>query len=156
MTTSTTPEQIKAIRKALDKVCVRPFDYKSSDPKYNAQRNLEGRTYYVDDDTLRFHHSRILSAHHFFDGLLFHIVESCSLDMNNTKRGFRAVVFDVFGTTISRPKLEECYSSSKAAWKALEKEAIDLLDHYKTALSDGQRHKQESSKQYAEALKGLQ
>lgn len=26
-----------------------------NNPKYHAQRNLQGRTHYVDDDTLRFH-----------------------------------------------------------------------------------------------------
>ena len=156
MITNTTPEQIKAIRQALYKVYVRPFDDKPCDPKYNAQRNLEGLTHYVDDDTLHFHHSKVLYAHHLFDGLLFCIVESCSLDMHNTKRGFRAVVFDVFGTTVSRPNLEDSYSTSKAALKASEKEAIDLLAHYKAALSTEQIHKQESSKQYAEALKGLE
>ena len=148
MTTNTTPEQIRAIRKALDKVRI-PFDCKSPVAKYNAQRNLKGLTHYVDDDTLRFHHAKVLSAYHLFDGLLFFLLESCALDMHNTKRGFRAVVFDVFGTIVSRPNRKECCSTSKAALKASEKEAIDLMAHYKSVLSTEQI-------QYAEALKGLE
>lgn len=34
----------------------------SSDAKTNAQRNLCGRTHYVDEDTLRWHKSRVLDA----------------------------------------------------------------------------------------------
>jgi hypothetical protein len=99
----------------------------SSNPKWNAQRNLNGRTHYVDDDTLRFHKSRILSARHTDNGLLFAIVESMALDMHNTKRGYRYVIFDLFGSTIDRPKLEDSYRTSRQAtaamWAALN--AID-------------------------------
>jgi len=35
------------------------FTRESGDPKTNAQRNLMGRTHYVDDATLRFHASRV-------------------------------------------------------------------------------------------------
>ena len=90
-----------------------------SDPKGNAQRNLIGRTHYVDDDTLRFHHSRILSARHTDNGLLFAIVESCGLDWRNTKRGYRYVIFDLFGTVLSRVDLEHCFKSSDKATKEM-------------------------------------
>lgn len=100
----------------------------SSNPKWNAQRNLHGRTHYVDDDTLRFHHSRILSTHIAGDGLLFALVESCAKDMNNTRRGFRAVVFDIFGTVINRPNswLEDMRDSRKMAEVDLYKVLSDL------------------------------
>lgn len=91
----------------------------SSYPKPNAQRNLSGRTHYVDDDTLRYHKSRILSTHVCDGGLLFALVESCAMDMNNTKRGVRYVIFDVFGNTIERPKLDECYRTRQQATKAM-------------------------------------
>lgn len=46
---------------------------------------------------------------------------------HGTKRGFRYVIFDVFGTTLDRPKLEDAFRTSAVAtaamWKALE--AID-------------------------------
>jgi len=106
---------------------MRLYRNESSDPKINAQRNLCGRTHYVDDDTLRWHKSRIMSARVVDNGMLFAIVTSDALDMNNTKRGFRFVVFDVFGTVLERPKLEDSYRTSdkaaKAMWNALN--AID-------------------------------
>ena len=91
----------------------------SSDPKFNAQRCLSGLTHYVDDDTLRFHKSRIISTYVVDHGLLFALVESVALDMHNTKRGFRYVVFDTFGNVINRAPLDECYSTSKSATKAM-------------------------------------
>lgn len=91
----------------------------SSNPKWNAQRNLSGRTHYVDDDTLRFHHARILRTHITDDGLLFALIESVALDPNNHTRGFRHVIFDVFGNTISRSALHDCVSTRKAAEKAM-------------------------------------
>lgn len=97
----------------------------SSNPKWNAQRNLAGRTHYVDDDTLRFHKSRVLSARHTDEGLLFAIVTSDALDHDNRKRGFRYVIFDLFGHTVDRPDLEYAYTTSQRAtqgmWDALNK-----------------------------------
>lgn len=58
--------------------------------------------------------------------------------MNNTKRGFRVVVFDVFGTCISRPKLEEASSTRKAAEAKADAEQIDLIGHYRTAIQTRQ------------------
>lgn len=91
----------------------------SSDAKTNAQRNLAGRTHYVDDDTLRFHKSRVLSARHTDKGLLFAIVTSDALDMRNTKRGYRYAIFDLFGNVLDRPELEFAFSTSRAAEKAM-------------------------------------
>ena len=95
------------------------YRQESSNPKWNAQRNLSGRSHYVDDDTLRFHHSRILSTHITDGGLLFALVESYAVDMNNTQRKYRGVILDVFGNVVNRPKLEYGFSSSKAATKAM-------------------------------------
>jgi len=93
----------------------------------NAQRNLMGRTPYVDPDTLRFHKSRVISARHTDNGLLFAIVTSDSLNYENSKRGFRFVIFDIFGTVLERTDIENAFRRSEAAtaamWKALE--AID-------------------------------
>jgi hypothetical protein len=88
-------------------------------PKPNAQRNLSGRTHYVDDDSLRFHKSRILSARATCDGLLFAIVESVAIDYENRRRGVRYVVFDLFGRVVSRLALEDCWRTSAAATKAM-------------------------------------
>ena len=114
----------------------------SSNAKYDAQRNLSGRTHYVDDDTLRYHHSRVLSSHVVDNGLLFAITESRSLDMHNTRRGYRYVIFDVFGTSIDRKNLDECYTTSKAATKAMW-EALNTIDakaHTLKAIDDQARY----------------
>ncbi len=103
------------------------YRLESSDDKRNAQRNLSGRTHYVDDDTLRFHKSRIISTHIIDNGLLFSLVESVAMDMRNTQRGFRYVIFDVFGNTVSRVHIEHCWKSSEAARKAMWA-ALDSMD----------------------------
>ncbi len=91
----------------------------SSNPKWCAQRNLQGRTHYVDDDTLRFHKSRVLRAQPCDNGLLFYIITSDALDMHNTKRGFRYVIFDLFGNVLGRPDLEHAFRTSAQAVKAM-------------------------------------
>lgn len=100
----------------------------SSNPKYNAQYNLEGRTHYVDDDTLKFHKSRIISTHIVDDGLLFVLIESYQVDYEGTSRAFRPVVFDVFGGVVERPILEAGYKTSKQACTAM----WDILDRIDT------------------------
>jgi len=131
--------QAEDLAKLIDAVKAfgaRLFQSESSDPTSNAQRNLSGRTHYVDTDTLRWHKSRVLSTAILADGLLFRITESCALDMHNTKRGKRCVVFDVFGTTVCRPDLESTSATSDAARNASNREvaALDLAAHYRDAL----------------------
>lgn len=155
MKTNTTPEQIAAIIAALEKIHVRPFQQESGDPKYDAQRNLRGKTHYVDDDTLRFHKSRVLSVARLFDGLLYRIITSDALDMHNTKRGFRAVVFDVFGTTVERPSLDNASSTKAGAYKQSEATSIDLVAHYKAALESQAAWKQREIDELKGALAAL-
>ena len=95
--------------------------------KYEAQYQLTGRSHYVDDETLRFHHARVLSADIHADGKLFWLIESVSLDMRNTMRGFRYVVFDIFGNIISRVDLKHAFKTSKQARKAL-KAYLETVD----------------------------
>lgn len=92
-----------------------PYTKCASDPKTNAQLNLCGRTHYVDDATLKFHCSRVLSARAECDGLIFAIVESLALDHQNKRRGFRYVLFDIAGHVISRVKLENCFRTASQA-----------------------------------------
>jgi hypothetical protein len=97
----------------------------------NAQRNLCGRTHYVDQQTLRFHHSRILSARATDRGLLFAITTSDAVDINNSRREFRFVVFNLFGNVIARPELGQGFrthqQAKKAMWAALNN--IDAIAH---------------------------
>jgi hypothetical protein len=59
--------------------------------------------------------------------LIFALIESYAVDMHNTRRAYRPVVFDVFGTVLSRVDLENGYKSTKAALKALT-EILNGLD----------------------------
>jgi hypothetical protein len=114
---------------------IAPYTDKSSDHKRNAQQNLQGRTHYAEDESLKFFHARIVSAHAEQNGLFFKMVESISLDYNNTRRGFRVVVFDLFGQVIYRPSLEDCASTQAAAvvlWMKSEK--IDPAAYYRAEL----------------------
>ena len=102
-----------------------------------AQKNLVGKTHYVDDDTLRWHKARVLACYAMDHGTLFALIESCALDMHNVKRGFRFVVFDLGGRVLGRAGLEETYPSKKAATKAMWEwvDAFDAVAHYKDRLS---------------------
>jgi hypothetical protein len=111
------------------------FTDKSSDTKRNAQENLKGRTHYAEEETLRFFHARIVSSAADQNGLFFKMVESVALDYDNTRRGFRVVVFDLFGQVIYRPSLEDCASTQAAAvvlWMKSEK--IDPAAYYRAEL----------------------
>ena len=127
------------------------FRNESSDAKANAQRNLSGRTHYVDDDTLRYFRARILSTRVVDDGLLFAMVESASGDMNHTTRIFRYVIFDIFGTVIERPDIEASWKSSppveKAMWRALN--AIDAVKVTREAI---ERHRARQEYEITEML----
>ena len=105
----------------------------SCDPKINAQRNLMGRTHYVDPDTLKYHKARVLDSYVIDNGLLFGIVESVALDPQGHKRGFRPVVFDLFGRVRSRVALEHCTRTHRAAEKMLW-QIVGALDAKKLTL----------------------
>jgi len=112
------------------------FGHKSSDPKRNAQQNLNGRTHYVSDDTMRFFGSRIVSASPTDDGLFFKIVESVATEYDKSRRGFRVVVFDLFGCAVFRPSFDECTSSSAAAENYYSKHYdTDTWKHYRAKLN---------------------
>lgn len=93
------------------------FENRGGNAKLNAQYNLRTRTHYLDDDNMRFHKSRVLACHITDDGLLLTILESVGLDWDNTKRGFRGVVFDMFGNVVSTLDLEKCFNTREAARK---------------------------------------
>lgn len=116
----------------------------SSYPKNNAQRNLAGRTHYVDDDTLRGFYSRIISARHTDGGLLFAIVTSDAKDFENKSRGFRYVIFDLFGTVIERnpSSVDREYfrtseKAEKAMWAALN--AMNAADITRKGIANAER-----------------
>jgi len=130
----------------------RLFNQKSdTNTKYNAQENLIGKTHYVDDATLRFHHARILEACPINDGLFFKLTESVALDMHNTKRGFRVVVFDLYGHMVERRSLEEAFKTKRAAEKDFAQNfKIDPAEYYRERLYElGVIKKKEAEKMIA-------
>lgn len=86
---------------ALNAAYIRPYRSESSDSTYDAQRNLQGRTHYVDPATLRGFEVRILSGGVEADGLLYWIVESVNSRPDHGGYTRRGIVFDVFGTIVN-------------------------------------------------------
>jgi len=136
MKTKNTEAQLTALAKALEETGERLFrtNYRSN-AKYEAQSHLIGKTHYVDDDTLRFHHGRISSCAVLCGGLVLKLHCTDALDMHNTKRGHRIVLFDIFGDTIWRPELEQATATAKQAEKFFESVELDIVKHYGDVLS---------------------
>jgi UDP-N-acetylmuramyl tripeptide synthase len=129
---------------------IRKYTRLQNDEKHNAQRNLEGRSYYVSDDNLRFHHSRVLYSSAYANGLLFGIVTSDALDMHNTMRGFRYVIFDICGNVISRVDLDQAFKTKAKALKELDV-ALANTDAKKATL-DAVKRESDSNKLECDAI----
>ena len=108
------------------------FCNKSSYSENNAIQDLEGRTHYVDKGTLRYFNARVTGGADHCSGTVFCLIES--LPDSKNKRGFRFVVFDVWGTVLNE---REFFTSSQKArngfytWLG----EYDLLAHYREAFA---------------------
>jgi hypothetical protein len=132
------PEETTA-RKIAHAVNESRFENYGYDAKACAQRNLSGRTHYVDDNTLRFFHSRINSARPEMSGLVLVLIESVAADFRNRSRGFRFVVFDLFGSVINdRAGHDSLLRTSEQARKAASAwlRGFDVLAHYRDAMTE--------------------
>lgn len=137
---------------------VRMFEQKTYvSSKRNAQLNLSDKTHYVSDDTLRYFHARIVAARDVCDGSLFRIIEAVALDYDNTRRGFRFVVFDVWGTVVERADLKESWSTSRAAEKAFGKwfSTFNVNEHYRIELLSKAYAAKREAQEYGDAAKRL-
>lgn len=130
-----TPQTAQTIAAALDARTFR--DPQKSTPTLNAQDQLTGITHYCDPWTLKFHHSRIVAACVVSSGAFFKIVETCSQDYHNTKRGYRVVLFDLKGRTIFQPELSELTRTREQAEKAFWTwfNQFDELQHYRETMN---------------------
>lgn len=108
-----------------------------SRPADCAQDALMGRTHYVDPGTLRYFHARVLSARTIADGLFFRITESSAMDPDNSRRGFRCVVFDIFGDTVYRPEVSACRASREPAERDCTRwlEKFDAVSYYRETIA---------------------
>ena len=154
MVTKLTDELARKIAIACN---ARRFERNGYDAKYCAQRNLDGRTHYADDDTLKFFHARINSCRAECAGLVLIITESAARDWDNGKRGHRFVAFDLFGTVLNdRDNADAMRASSGAAYNDSRAwlESFDVLAHYKAAMAErAARLKREASDLLAVARK---
>jgi hypothetical protein len=119
-----------------------------------AQANLHGRTHFADDETLRYFHSRIVSARIISDGAAFMLIESSAKDYGNTSREFRFACFDVAGTCLERPKCGEGFRTSEQARKAFWSwfNGFDLDAHYLTLMrSEAEKFKSLASERAKQA-----
>ena len=99
----------------------------STSDRANAQRNLEGRSHYVESGTLSYHKARIVDTFVICGGFLFALIENVALEPTGKKRGFRFVIFDIMGRVISRVGLDDTEKSRKAARRAMWA-AVDGID----------------------------
>lgn len=134
--TNITNTNTNTIAQALRTASVALFDDHSYDAKRNAQRNLEGRTHYVDDGTLRYFSARVLSSTEMMSGTFFRIIESSASNWEKTERGVRVVMFDVFGETVYRPDLDGMHRTRQQAEKAfwVWAETFDPFAYYREKL----------------------
>lgn len=109
--------------------------------KDQAQTSLDGLTHYVEDATLRYHKSRILSVHILQSGLLLGLVESVAADPKGYRRGVRGVIFALDGAILYRPKLDELFHTTKGGRNAMLKaaQAIDGKDEALKAIGRSTR-----------------
>ena len=153
--TQLTDDTARAIAHAIG---CRPFDRHGYDAKYSAQRNLDGKTHYADDDTLKFFHARINSCRTECNGLVLILIESAAKDMNNSARGHRFVAFDLFGTVLNdRDHVDAMRSKSDAAYNDSREwlESFDVLAHYKAAMTERAARAKRAADDLAKAARAI-
>lgn len=130
-----TPQTAQTIAQAFKKQL---YSRRQNDSICDAQENLDGRTYYVEPGTLRYHHSRIVGGGVHLCGAAYRVLEVTALDYDNSRRGYRAVLFDLTGRTIYHPKLEECHRTKEQAIRAFWVwfETFDPLEYYRERINE--------------------
>jgi hypothetical protein len=136
------------LENAFRAVGIYAYQDKSSNPQSNAQRNLEGRTHYADEGTLRTFKSKILRSTESQSGLYFILQES--LPHPELGRVRRNVLFNVQGTVTSErdnwhksaKKADTEYTEllmwadSQSAYTALEGALRDKLTYFQRQIDD--------------------
>lgn len=127
----------KQIAESLQRAGFDVFSDRRSYALSRAQDCLSGRTHYVDADTLRCFRARVLSSAVLCDGLFFGMVESASGDSEHRTRIFRGVVFDIFGTVVSRPSIDNAHKTRRAAEKEFRAtvDALNPAEYYRGVLT---------------------
>jgi hypothetical protein len=126
-------KEIKSARltAAMHAANVRPFRCESCYPEYDAPRNLQGRTHYVDADTMKAFKAKILNGGCTKDGLLYWLVESVQSRPDHGGYTRRAVVFDIFGTIVNeRPDFRETQGEWLKDTRKAEESAFAFLKSF--------------------------
>lgn len=145
-----------ALVSALKRQGIELFKERAGMPLNQAQRNLEDRTHYVDDSTLRSFVAKVHAAHVLDDGLLFGIVESVQKGPRaEDGRVWRPVVFDLFGNTVYRPDIEDSFDSIKGAQADFWKQ-VDALDAQALTLEGVEKQHDELDKKLKEWKKFME
>lgn len=147
-----TEETARNIARALN---ISRFERCGYDAKATAQRNLSGKTHYVEDDTLKFFHARINSARVAHEGLTFAMVESVAEDFENRARSFRFVAFDLFGTVLNDRESKHAKSEKATEEMLAWLESFDVLSHYKAAMSETAARLKRESAAMAKAARAI-
>lgn len=131
-----TPQIAQSIATALDTYPFKDGDWLTATS--NAQNALRGITHYCEPANLRYHHSRIVGACVVSCGAFFKITETCAQDYQNTRRGYRVVLFDLAGTVVYRLSLNELTRTREQADKAFYAwfDQFDELSHYRDKISN--------------------
>lgn len=108
-----------------------PYSDVHSKPKYNAQHNLNWRTFYVDDASLQFHNSRIVIAQAAGNGALFALVTNDATTLSGAVREYRFVIFDLVGNVIASSELGHGYRTRRQALAAM-RDAVNTIDVVQT------------------------
>lgn len=153
-----TPTTAQTIAQAFGKPL---YTNRRNDATCDAQENLEGRSHYVEPATLRYHHSRIVGGGVHLCGAAYRVLEVTALDYDNSRRGYRAVLFDLTGRTIYHPKLEQCHRTKEQAMRAFWAwfETFDPLEYYRDRINEQTRQltqEVEQLKTAAATLESLQ
>lgn len=121
---------------------------------------LEKRTHYVDVDTLRYFNARIVRAGVFGELAehpgrfgLFGLVESIPVFGDQSRREFRAVLFDIGGSVLHREECGSGWRTSAQAWRELERVASEV--DVPATIADAARHLVEWAEHYSQAATEL-
>lgn len=149
---------VNDIASALSKLGIHLYKERTGLPLNQAQRNLNERTDYVADNTLKAWAGQVHAVHVMDEGLVLGIVESFQKGATkDSGRAFRPVFFDVFGRTIYRPENNEAFDTQKQAMADFWKQAdeVNAIEETIEGLKAKYEEIQEECKAYKDAVEEL-
>lgn len=158
MSKQMTKPQAERIEKALRALGVYKFRCESCTDKYDAQRNLCGRTHYVDEDALKSFKARILhtwtpGAHSPEEYFLYALSESVASRPDHGGFNKRCTLFDVFGTVVHQTDwFNKRDKAETAMYDFLN--TFDMYGYYKSEIQNKIRWRRSTATNASKALLG--